>query len=204
MNTAVRSTSHPGLLRRMALGVAIAVGLLAPGASLASAVTPTSADRAATMTPYCGIVWGSLPESATSGTARGTLYDVRAGRHACFDRLVFDVHGPIAGYRVQYVDAVRAPGSGAVVGVAGRARLEIRIEVPAHDTAGRATYRPASHSRLVDVRGWDTFRQVAWAGSFEGSTTVALGVRARLPMRVFVLPGADRSRLVVDVAHYWF
>jgi|SRR5699024_8806094 len=204
MNTVVRSTQYPSTIHRMALGVAVLVGFLTPGASLASAVTPVSLDRSATVTPYCGIVWGSLPESATSATARGTLYDIRAGRHACFDRLVFDVRGPIAGHHVQYVDAVRAPGSGAVVRVGGGARLEIRIDVPAHDRAGRATYRPDSLGRLVDVRGWDTFRQVAWAGSFEGSTTVALGVRARLPMRVFVLPGADRSRLVVDVAHYWF
>ena len=57
------------------------------------------------------------------------------------------------------------------------------------------------------MTGYRTFRQVAWAGSFEGSTTVALGVRARLPFRVFVLPGVAQSdfgpRLVIDVAHRW-
>jgi hypothetical protein len=52
---------------------------------------------------------------------------------------------------------------------------------------------------LVNVTGFSTFRQVAWAGSFEGQTTVGLGVRARLPFRVFTLPG----RVVVDVAHVW-
>ena len=37
------------------------------------------------------------------------------------------------------------------------------------------------------------------------ATTVALGVRARLPYRVFTLYDAstNRSRLVVDVAHRW-
>ena len=40
------------------------------------------------------------------------------------------------------------------------------------------------------------------AGSFEGQTTIGLGVRARLPFRVFVLAGpGSGSRLVVDVAH---
>ena len=41
------------------------------------------------------------------------------------------------------------------------------------------------------------------AGSFEGYTTIALGVRARLPHRVFTLYDAstNRSRLVIDVAH---
>ena len=47
--------------------------------------------------------------------------------------------------------------------------------------------------------------RVAWAGSFEGQTTLALGVRARLPFRVFTTYDAatNRSRLVVDVAHRW-
>jgi hypothetical protein len=57
------------------------------------------------------------------------------------------------------------------------------------------------------VSGYPTFRQVAWAGSYEGSTTMALGVRARLPFRVFPLPGTPQSddgpRLVIDVAHAW-
>jgi hypothetical protein len=54
------------------------------------------------------------------------------------------------------------------------------------------------------VSGYRTFRQAAWAGTYEGQTTIGVGVRARLPMRVFVLngPGGERH-LVVDVAHSW-
>jgi hypothetical protein len=54
------------------------------------------------------------------------------------------------------------------------------------------------------VTGWQTFRQIAWAGSFEGQSTIGLGVRAKLPFRVLVLqgPGAG-SRFVIDVAHRW-
>lgn len=55
--------------------------------------------------------------------------------------------------------------------------------------------------------GFRTFRQVAWAGSFEGLTTVGLGVRARLPFRVFALSGipgpAQGARVVIDVVHRW-
>ena len=54
------------------------------------------------------------------------------------------------------------------------------------------------------MAGYGTFRQVAWAGSFEGQSTIGLGVRARLPFRVLVLDGpGDDARLVVDVAHSW-
>ncbi|MGM1058153.1 AMIN-like domain-containing (lipo)protein, partial [Saccharothrix sp. Mg75] len=61
------------------------------------------------------------------------------------------------------------------------------------------TYSPANRSELVDVTGYATFRQAAWAGSFEGRSTIGLGTRALLPFRVFTLPG----RVVVDVAHTW-
>jgi hypothetical protein len=45
---------------------------------------------------------------------------------------------------------------------------------------------------------------VAWGGSFEGYTTIGVGVRARRPFRVFGLPGPDTgSRLVIDIAHRW-
>jgi hypothetical protein len=54
------------------------------------------------------------------------------------------------------------------------------------------------------VTDYRTFRQVAFAGSFEGQTTIGLGVRARLPFRVLTLTGpGTSSRIVVDVAHSW-
>ena len=153
--------------------------------------------------PYCGIRWGSTPEIVEKYDT-GRLVNVRAGRQACFDRLVLDVRGDIDGYRVQYVDQVRSEGEGAVVPLRGGARLHIVALVPAYDDAGNSTYSPANRSELVNVAGYRTFRQVAWAGTFEGQTSIGLGVRARLPFRVFTLDGPGTgSRLVVDVAHRW-
>ena len=81
----------------------------------------------------------------------------------------------------------------------GGAKLRIIAISPAYDQWGNPTYTFANRNELVNVTGYQTFRQVAWAGSFEGQTTVGLGVRARLPFRAFTLP----NRLVVDVAHSW-
>ncbi len=54
------------------------------------------------------------------------------------------------------------------------------------------------------MSGYRTFRQVRYVESFEAVTVFGLGVRARLPFRVFTLDGPDGgSRLVVDVAHRW-
>jgi hypothetical protein len=174
--------------------VAVLAAAAIPAAGLAA---PTAAGAT------CDTRWGSLPEASTR-TTTAQLTGIRAGQHACFDRLVLDLNGRAAGYRVSYVPQVYADGSGALVPLRGGARLSIVVLAPAYDASGRATYRPANRRELVNVTGYRTFRQVAWAGSFEGQTTIGLGVRARLPFRVFVLAGPGTgSRVVIDVAHTW-
>ena len=101
---------------------------------------------------------------------------------------------------------VGAEGTGDPVPVRGGAVLQVIVRAPAHNEHG-ATYQPADPREVVGVSGWSTFRQVAWAGTYEGQTTLALGVRARLPFRVFTLAGTPNTdhtpRLVIDVAHRW-
>ena len=185
--------------------LAVLAGVIA---LLVGVLTPATA-AGATHAPYCGLVWGSLPESSAASTAGLTVSDVRAGRHACFDRLVVDLRGPATGtgYSVRYVGTVHQEGSGAPVPLAGGAALQVVIDAPAYDAAGRATYLPPSRGEVVDVDGFRTFEQVAWAGSFEGRTTLGIGTRARLPFRTFTLLGTpgddDAVRLVIDVAHRW-
>lgn len=177
-------------------------GLAAGAAAVLLAGTGTTGAQAATA---CPTGWGSPPR-AGSVHAAGPMTGVRAGRHACFDRLVVDVAAPArAAYDVRYVPVVRADGSGTRVPVRGAADLQLVVRAPSYDSdTGRLVYRPADRRELAPTRGFRTLRQVAWAGSFEGQTTLAVGVRARLPFRVMVLPGPGRgSRIVVDVAHRW-
>jgi hypothetical protein len=176
-------------------------------ALLAAAVAATAfglvSPAVAASEPYCGIRWGSLPEIHDEMSS-GPLVNVRAGRHQCFDRLVLDFRGKADGYRVEYVSAVRSDGSGEVIPVRGGARLQITVQAPAHDPDYRPTFRPANRNEVVDVTGWNTFRHVVFAGSYEGQTTLGLGVRARLPFRVFTLDGPGTgSRIVIDLAHHW-
>lgn len=162
-------------------------------------VVPTSATAA----PYCGISWGSLAKTSSPMTS-APVTNVRAGRHTCFDRVVIDIRGKGAGYNVRYVSSVRADGSGQVVPLRGGAYVNIVVKAPAYDSSGNATYRPVNRNELVNLAGYTTFRQLASAGSFEGQTTIGLGVRARLPFRAFTLDGpGGQSRLVIDVAHRW-
>jgi hypothetical protein len=198
------SPTHPrrtGLLRR-----ALAVLALAGGAGAAAGLVVPSSVSAA---PYCGIYWGSGQKSDPDHTS-ATITNLRAGRHECFDRLVVDLGAPDPaargdeGYTVRYVDQLVRDASGQPVALAGGARLEIIVRARAVTDNYVPTYSPADPMHAVNVSGFRTFRQVAFLGTFEAQTQIGLGVRARLPFRVFVLDGpGGGSRLVIDVAHRW-
>ncbi|MEU4291800.1 hypothetical protein AB0E63_26530 [Kribbella sp. NPDC026596] len=179
----------------------LAIAAVPAGAVAVPAVAGANATTTATAAG-CPTGWGSLPEASTY-TGPGHLTSVRTGRHACFDRIVFDVKGKPSWFRVFYVKEVSTVGEGRPVPLRGGAKLEIILSVPSYDNV-HSTYNPTNVDELTNVSGYRTFRQVATAGSFEGQTTIGLGVRARLPFRVFTLTGPGATgRVVVDVAHSW-
>lgn len=162
---------------------------------------PTAPAQAAT--PYCGITWGSTAKTGTdTGTTLDTLYNIRTGRHDCYDRMVFDLNGAGYGYDVRYVSNVYTDGEGALVPLTGGAKLRIVVNAASYNpNTGAIIYPGIAGKKLpgVDLTGYQTFKDAKFAGSFEGQSTVGVGVRAQLPFRVFETNG----RLVVDVAHYW-
>jgi hypothetical protein len=178
---------HP---MRLAMITLLLAGLLG-GLTFAPAVPSAVAAPTAIS---CATGWGSLDRTAGGSTmSRAEIVAVRAGTHPCFDRLVFDVNGPVGAYRVRYVEHVTGIASGKPVSVPGGARLLVTV----FDPAGR----PSLPSTAILGR-FPTLRSVVAAGSFEGITSYGVGVRARLPFRVYVLPGV-RNRIVLDVAHRW-
>jgi hypothetical protein len=187
----VEATVKKLFLVPLLLAAAVAA-LVVPGGTVAGAAASG-----------CGVTWGSLPKTSAPLSV-SPVANVRAGQHPCFDRIVVDIAGPAGGYNVRYVPQVVQDGSGLPVPLAGGAFIQLTVHDPAYDANGNPTYTPRDPRHVVNVNGYRTFRQAAWAGSFEGYSTIGLGVRARLPFRVFALagPGAN-SRLVVDVAHSW-
>lgn len=174
-------------------------------ATLGVAAVPAGATAATTtQTTACPTGWGSLAKTRSAATSE-SVTNIRTGRHACFDRMVVDVPGAGTrglGYSVRYVDRIYQDGSGNYVPVGGGARLEVRVAAPAYDVdTGKPTYPARAGQRLpgVDLTGYRTFRDARFIGSFEGDTQIGLGVRARLPFRVWVAT----DRVVVDVAHNW-
>jgi len=177
-------------MKKVLIVLALALGVLAgvPAASASAA-------------PYCGITWGSTAKSSATTTTR-SLTNIRTGQHDCYDRMVFDLTGTGAtGYSVQYVSNVYADGSGALIPLAGGAKLQIVVRAPAYNAQGQPTYPGVTGAKLpgVNLTGYKTFREAKFAGSFEGQTTVGLGVRALLPFRVTT----SENHVIIDVAHQW-
>jgi hypothetical protein len=177
-----------------------------------SAVTTAdgvSAERSGSGAACATQPWGTEPEVGSPVMSAAPLYLVRVGQHPCYDRVVFDVNGPDGvGYAVRYVPLVRADGSGKPVPVAGGAALEVVVRAPflGTDNQGHQPSRrvPGVGENLVApsrVAAWSSLRQVAFAGSFEGQTTTAVGVRDRLPFRVFVTADGGYRHVVVDISH---
>ena len=172
------------------------------GSALAALALTTPAQAAS---PYCGITWGSVDRHGSPAGPGATVTDLRAGRHACYDRLVIDLQGTPAfnSWSVTYVDQVREDPSDRPVALRGGAFLLITL----HSADGGSAYDPANPRELVNVTGYRTFRQVARTGAFEGVASLGLGVRAHLPFRVVTLPGipgtSNGTRVAIDVAHAW-
>jgi hypothetical protein len=123
------------------------------------------------------------------------LTGLRAGRHPDFDRVVFQLDGPIPSYySVRYVPVVRLDGSGEPLRLQGGAFLEVVVRAPTHDQ----DYRPVlSPTRLRP--DFPALREVNAPSSFEGQTTAGIGVTRRVGFRVFELTGP--TRIVIDLAH---
>ncbi|EST39034.1 hypothetical protein N566_04230 [Streptomycetaceae bacterium MP113-05] len=187
---------------------AAVAGAVLPAAATASTTAPggpVSARAGSGAAASCAVTWGSLPKSAPFASNR-PLVDVRTGRHACFDRMVLDVRGGMpagpAGHHVRYVSRLHQDGSGRPLAVRGGAVLEIVVGAPSYDPdTHEPTYaaRPGGRLPGVNLDGYRTFRDARYGASHEGTTQLGLGVRARLPFRVFPLG----DRIVVDVAHSW-
>ena len=120
------------------------------------------------------------------------LVELRAGRHAGYDRVVFQLDGPIPYYSVRYVPQVHLDGSGDPLRLRGAAFLEVVIRAPTHDQHYRPVLTP---TRLRP--DFPTLREVNAPGSFEGQTTAGIGVSYRAPFRVLEL--ANPTRIVIDL-----
>ncbi len=174
----------------MSAAMAVSVGVAATPAQGAAAKAAAAKARA------CSTAWGTGQE-ATGPASAAAVFQVRTGQNECYDRVVFQFDGSTTGYAVTYTDRVNAEDSGRnlVPYTAGEAYLRVRLRAPSN-----LVNNPGDH--VANVFRYQTLRDVVYGGETTNRTTFVVGVRNRLPFRVFTLTGpGDDSRIVLDVAH---
>jgi hypothetical protein len=180
----------PTFRRTATLTLATAVGLVLT-ASAATATARTDLPAPTRTNPVTGNATAD-----PSGENPPVLVGVRTGRHAAYDRTVFDFTGGTPGYRVEY-GKLYEEGRGTLIPLAGSAPLHVRF-------TGAYAHDPQTGAATMDLRRvinpkLPTLRQIRFGGDFEGYVTAGLGLADRVGFRVFTLTGPPR--VVVDVAH---
>ena len=171
----------------------------APAPSPTASTSPGAAASATDETSAPAGFPGNL-RTATSDPSSGsavTVRDIRIGAHPGFDRVVFDVGGRgVPGWNVRYVDEATSQGSGKHIDLPGAAVLEVDITGAAYPSdSGVKEY---SGPNPLSSPGTPVVTQVAFDGTFEGTTEAFIGTRARAPFRVYRLD--NPTRIVVEVA----
>lgn len=130
---------------------------------------------------------------SASGDAAGggapRLEDVRVTEHGTFDRVRFDFSGDISKVFAEYMDALREPGRGRQVPLAGEHQLVLVL-------VGVARQNPS-----IDAEPTAAVREVRTSGVFEGEMIVGIGTdtEGAGPAGYRVRLGDDT--VTVDVAH---
>jgi len=166
-------------------------------AGFSAAVVALPAEATTTSGTACSTNWGTGLRQRDQ-LVQMRVRAVRVGMHPCFDRLVIDLGtGRAPGFNVRYVAAFHADGSGELVPTSGKAKLLVIVEAPA------ASAFNASNRRIANVAGFAVFRQVTGLGSFEGITSMGIGLAAKTPFRLLEFRNSARKfELVIDVAHH--
>ncbi len=151
--------------------------------------------------PGCdSLAWRTAPVTVSHNPAVPpvpTVTGVRAGTHPeCrYDRVVFDITGPLPAYEIRYVTHVTADPSGKAVTVPGGGTAYLLVTLhpaQAHNDAGAATITVRSAAL-----GYPSLKGYTVTEDFEGYVSIALGLASHVQIRVGELTG----RLYVDVAY---
>ena len=156
---------------------------------------------ASTTTPVPTLEGASTEPAVWKGASTETelLTDVRAARHAGYDRVVFEFRNGVPDYDVRYVEPpVRADGSGDEVAVAGGAVLRVRME-PALDADLTQESAPRTYTGPTRFSpDTEAVVELVRTGGFEAVLTWAIGVDAKRPFRITRLESP--ARIVIDIS----
>ena len=192
------------VIAEQGMAMRIRISVLAAALAVVGTIALTAPSANATA-PYCGITWGSLAKVADA-TEVAARPNVRAGRHACFDRLVRT--SPVTSTATRSATSARfavlhwtdrCPCAGCAAGH----RLPDRPTARTSRPSGTRTI-PAILASSSSISGWQTFHAGEPGGGLRepGHDRTGGAGPAAVPGLRLDGPGAA-SRLVIDVAHRW-
>jgi hypothetical protein len=180
------------------------------------AMTTTSGGQAAPTAPtVCQDTqgWNTRPDSElTSVLSVDPIYQLRAGRHDCYDQLTFVLNGrsPV-GFHAAYAEGSDVADDESSTPTAGSAALAVNIHAPNqggfYDNTGHQPGVVFAASRDVlyptsNPQGLRVIQEVVSGGEFESIATFAVGMDQRRPFAVRQDINRDGNRVViVRVAH---
>lgn len=215
-------------MRRIVIAAALCLGLAACSPSTnsptvtSSNFAPQSSQQLTTSTaPTATPAPASLPDTEVScnwgigilqgggDTVTSAIYSVRVGRHACYERVVFDLNGAAqeVAYDVEY-GPVSTEGKGDTLTIPGATSLRVVMQAPAlgYDSQG---HQPGKLLAQVGdyvvqpsaVQGWQSLRGVRFGGTFENQSVFLIGVAAQRGVHVSVIVDQNQvTHMIVDVA----
>lgn len=140
-------------------------------------------------------VFTFVPMASAQSTP--TLSKIRTGLHTDYNRIVLDMSGLPAEYRLREVSSVSDCGSGNPVSMPGSNEIleVVMFGAAAHDDNGNPTY---TGPRNFTPPNLDNVRRVALTCDFEAVLTVAVGYTNTSSWhRVFTL--TNPNRVVIDI-----
>ena len=168
--------------------------------SAAPPTTATAPAPATTSPPAGRAEWPTGPRRAhfpAVGPA-ATLVALRTGRHAGYERVVFEFDGRLIGYDVRYVPEVTLGESDQAAPLPGTAFLQASFQpAVAHQLRGGAVVNTLKGPETLRPR-YPVVQQVTLASDWEGEVRFGLGLSGKAGFRLLRLD--NPTRMVLDLA----
>jgi Sporulation and spore germination/Immunoglobulin-like domain of bacterial spore germination len=140
-----------------------------------------------------------VPDTPGGPGAVALLVDVRAGRHAGYERVVFEFANMLPGYSVQYgTKPLHADPSDLVVELPGQNAIVVRMAMASGSDSTATPYKTTYTRPAAIPTGYPVIAGLANIGDFEAVLTWAIGVMTKPAFKVTTL--TNPPRLVIDVA----
>ncbi len=175
-----------GIVLLIVLGATLSIGLIGKMWYWQTATTCDSLEG-----------WGVNQKVSTSMTS-SQVHGATTSNSKCYERLAINVGNSNVHYNVRYADSVPTQGEGSSLSLNGNAKMQIDFMGASYNDEGQTVYPAVIKQTLpgIKISGYSVIKDAKWGGSFEGQSTIGLGVENKLPFRVLT----EDNQIIIDIA----